>query len=87
MISFVEGLHSKQIDLSRGDFKMSSFSKTNWQLDCLYSGVHRRSTDAGGAEHSFGRRTRAGDPADCAVNFRSERDFPGPGWNGGGTGI
>lgn len=51
------------------------------------SGFHRRPADAGRAEHSHGWRTRAGDPTDCAVHLRSEWDFQGLGWNGGGTGI
>lgn len=52
---------------------------------CL-SGVHRWSTDVGGAEHSYDGRTRARDPTNSAVHLRSEWGFPGPGWNGGGTG-
>lgn len=51
------------------------------------SGVHRRPADAGGAELGHGGRAREGDPANRAVHLGSERDFPGLGWNGGGTGI
>ena len=50
------------------------------------SGVHRWPADVGGAEHGYGWRTRTGDPTDRAVNFRSEWNFQGPGWNGGGAG-
>lgn len=53
---------------------------------CPFSGVHRWPADVGGAEHSYGWRTRTGDPTDRAVDFRSEWNFQGLGWNGGGTG-
>lgn len=73
------------------------FFPTCWQLwgpalvvhlfaFCPFSGVHRWPADVGGAEHSYGWRTRTGDPTDCAVDFRSEWNFQGLGWNGGGTG-
>ena len=51
------------------------------------SGVHRWPADASGAEHSNGWRTRERDKTDCAVHLRSQWDFPGLGYDGGGAGI
>lgn len=51
------------------------------------SGLHRRSVDAGGAEHGSGWRTRAGDSTNSSIHLRFEWDLPGSGRNGGGAGI
>lgn len=51
------------------------------------SGLHRRSVDAGGAEHGSGWRTRAGDSTNSSVHLGSEWNLPGPGRNGGGAGM
>lgn len=52
-----------------------------------FTGVHRWSADAGGAEHGSGGGTGEGDPTNSAVHLGSEWDFPGFGRNGGGAGT